>query len=182
MTAHHRFKQERGQAIAEFVVIMIPLLMIFTAAWFVLLVGRDKGLLFLENRRDTEQDALNAATTGGADHITGWDYGKDEIPFSGDDEVIYGGVDEAAFFSSQLNAEKLSVNQIQHMLKYNLNHYIASPIFAMGAELCMTSKSRPMLESAGEDKSVIIKLVKNLFGKDVDIPLEEKVYYPAMRK
>ncbi len=174
-------KRKRPQAMAEMVVILIPMLIIFMGLWYVSAVGKDRIQLYVNARGEAELFASNTAGTPFTDAIQDWDRGRDGLMFTADDNPIYG-VDYFYSFGPQMTQGSINPNDIDQYLEFNVSQNIASPVFAVGADLVQYKGSKQTFSTQGNDRAQLLKTFQTLFGVDAGETITEEVYIPAMSK
>jgi hypothetical protein len=79
---------EKGQAFMEFIVCLIPLVVVFSGLILIAVLGRANVKSTIQAR--SLADLGTAAEKAVPQNILYWDYGKDRVPFTADDMAITG--------------------------------------------------------------------------------------------
>lgn len=172
----------RRQAMAELLIILIPILIMFMGMWYVSGVGRDRVELYLETRGKAEVRASMTGSSPFAKSLTEWNYGSDGIMFSADDCPMYATSDCYGAFIPEVNGSQLPVSSISSRMSHNFVDNLASPIFAVGADLVPETGSKLPMSYQGDDRSKLIETFNVLFGGDAGAEISEDVFIPAMQK
>lgn len=100
-----RRSTERGQALMEFVVCLIPVIFVFSGLILVAVLGRAN----VQNTIQT-RSAVDLGKNPGkakAEDILNWNYGKDQVPFTSDDKPNPGA--RTYYSSEDMDTEKYTV-------------------------------------------------------------------------
>ena len=108
-----RRSKEKGQVLMEFVVCLIPIILVFSGLILVAVLGRANVQNTIKTR--SAVDLGKNMGSAKAEEILTWDYGKDEIPFSADDTALTGA--NSYYIANDLDT---SVNTVPETFKSNL--------------------------------------------------------------
>lgn len=100
-----RRSSEKGQALMEFVVCIIPIIFVFSGLILVAVLGRANVQNTIQTR--SAVDLGKSPGQAQAEEILGWDYGKDTVPFTSDDKPTKGA--QSYYSSEDMNTEKYTV-------------------------------------------------------------------------
>ena len=90
MDTRKKKKSNSGQAIVEFVVAIIALLLIVTGGVFLFELNSAQRDMTTTLRAEAGHSALNGFSANSAQYIKGWENGKDERPGTADDQAVNG--------------------------------------------------------------------------------------------
>ena len=94
---------ESGQAFAELTVSLIAILAAFVGFLLVAALGSDRIAVLIEARRVADMKSAGGISSQGGESIREWDNGPDGIPFTVDDNIIFGSAGDGAYFKNQLS-------------------------------------------------------------------------------
>ena len=99
-------KTEKGQAFMEFVVCLIPLILVFSGLILVAVLGRAN----VQNTINARSSVDLGKSPGKAKalEIISWNYGKDLVPFTNDDSPVTGA--KTYFTGEDFDTEKYTVS------------------------------------------------------------------------
>ena len=95
-------KTEKGQAIVEFTVGIVAIMVVFLGVMFAYSLGKCNVEGIIEARGQAESNAAHGILHSMGEPITSWSAGKDERLFTNDDVPKVGGDDHSDFFAEQL--------------------------------------------------------------------------------
>lgn len=102
---------ESGQAFTELAVSLVVILAAFVGFLLVASLGSDGVSTLIKARENADQSRNSYSALQGGGSIRDWNRGDDNILFTQDDNPIYGGYGDGAYFKGQLsdNTEKVTL-------------------------------------------------------------------------
>ena len=91
-----RRSREKGQVLMEFVICLIPIIFVFSGLILVAVLGRANVQNTIQARSAVDLGKNHGSAR--AEDILNWNYGKDQVPFTGDDKPNTGAV---SYYSSE---------------------------------------------------------------------------------
>ena len=104
---------ESGQAFTELTVSLIAILAAFVGFLLVAALGSDRIAVLIEARRVADMKSAGGVSSQGGESIREWDNGPDGIPFTVDDNIIFGSAGDGAYFKNEL-ADNTGFVTLQH--------------------------------------------------------------------
>ena len=104
---------ESGQAFTELTVSLIAILAAFVGFLLVAALGSDRISVLIEARRVADMKSAGGVSSQGGESIREWDNGPDGIPFTVDDNIIFGSAGDGAYFKNEL-ADNTGFVTLQH--------------------------------------------------------------------
>ena len=93
---------ESGQAFAELAVSMIAFLAAFVGFLLIAALGSDRVSMLVRARERADMNSTSGLISMDGESIRYWDYGSDGIPFTVDDQPVFGSSGDGAYFRWQL--------------------------------------------------------------------------------
>ncbi|MDD5699495.1 MAG: hypothetical protein PHH77_12850 [Victivallaceae bacterium] len=133
-----RFSGERGQAIMEMCVCLIPILVVMLGMIFIAGLGISNIRALIQAKGNAETLSRSPLVTGGAgDNIQSWDYGNpkaggDGYPFTADDKIVGCSESEDGSNTAGLIERQLNSDQDSESLSGDANsNYIFTKVSAL---------------------------------------------------
>lgn len=104
---------ESGQAFTELTVSLIAILAAFVGFLLVAALASDRISVLIEARRVADMKSAGGASSQAGESIREWDNGPDGIPFTVDDNIIFGSAGDGADFKNEL-ADNTGFVTLQH--------------------------------------------------------------------
>jgi len=172
---------ESGQAFAELAVSLFAILAVFVGFLLIAALGSDRISTLIRAREAADMRSSSGLTSQGGESIRYWDYGTDEIPFTTDDQAVYGSAGDGALFMRQLtdNTGKLVLSNPPSSLK------LASEFSCLQDSNLFVNAASLASGDAGTSNTLrdhgicaLESVICSLFGIE-NIHIEETVYMPA---
>ena len=172
---------ESGQAFTELTVSLVAILSVFVGFLLIASLGSDRVSTLIRAREDADRMSSSGVSSQGGESIRYWDYGTDEIPFTTDDQPVFGSAGDGAFFKSQLmdNTRQVPLQNppSSSYLAGDFSGLQDSNFFVNAASL---AEGRARVSDTFRDHNIssLEPAIKWLFRIDGSF-IEETVYMPA---
>ena len=176
-----RRRGESGQAFAELTVSLIAILAVFVGFLLIAALGSDRVSTLIRAREEADRKSSSGVSSQGGESIRYWNYGTDEVPFTADDQPVYGSSGDGSYFRNQLadNTGNVTLQNPPNSsyLRSDFSSLQDSNIFLNAASLAEGSAATSStLQDHNIDK--LESAIEWLFGiRSTNI--EETVYMPA---
>ena len=178
-----RRSREKGQVLMEFVICLIPIIFVFSGLILVAVLGRANVQNTIQARSAVDLGKNHGSAR--AEDILNWNYGKDLVPFTGDDKPNTGAV---SYYSSEdMTTEKYTVadtftSSLNLRDVYNAGYTLQLPgqtSFAMAADLVGSEVSVDDILSAKQ--LTFFSRMFQIYLKSFHVDIKDRAFMPRTK-
>lgn len=174
-------KSEGGQAIVEFTIAIVCIMVVFLGVLFAFALGKLNVDSVIECRTTADRYAGNGVSNGAGRPINHWEPGKDDNYFTNDDEAVIGVNYDSQQFVGELSSDSIDlVNGFNH--DYVKNNFAPNINGMSSLFLGMANMTSYKVVTDPYDIDEIDSL-RGVFSSliyDSDLTIENSVYMPML--
>ncbi len=170
---------ESGQAIIEFTVSIIAIMVVFLGVMFAFVLGKINVDNIIECRGEADSYAGNGVVNDSGQLISNWESGKDDRYFTNDDEAIIGSNEDPALFKGELAGNSIDlVNGFNYEYVHNNFAKDMNGVYSVFLGMANMTSSKIVTDPYEIDAIDDLRGAFTSLIYDSDLSVENSVYMP----